>query len=609
MKNIYYIIGASLLMLSSCSLNEDPVTSLGKESVFNSEDGLKAYSISLYDGLPTADEFQQSDVQLVDYFATNTIDNFIRKGAFNESNETSWDWTTLRNINYFIVNCGNSTVKDAVKNNYLGIGRLFRAYFYFNKVKKYGDVPWISEPLDVDDARLYAARDSRETVMENIYADLQFAEQNITQAKESTCTLITKWVAYALASRIALYEGTYRKYHNLNLTTSASTWLTRAAESAKYIMDNSGYSLYTADGTSSYRNLFTSDNPKTAEVLLAVCSSASLNVYHMANWQWNVSTYGGCPNFIRTFINTFLQLNGTPYTSKSGYETEDFYQECQNRDYRLSACIRTPGYIREGSLALPDFGGYARIGYHPMKLSVDSKAGDATVKNTNALPLFRYGEVLLNYAEAKAELGTLTDADWAATIGKLRARGGITSGLSTIPTTIDTYLQTNYFPKVTNPAILEIRRERGTELCFEGFRFDDLRRWDCGKLLLMPWKGMYISAVNTALDVDHNGTPDVIYYTDAAGLAAAEAAINWATYKSTCATVKVTTDLTASGVQVIPQGTGYYLAWDSQENSVRVFGKKQYLYPIPSLVMVKNPNLTQNSGWENGATNDGTDAE
>lgn len=69
--------------------------------------------------------------------------------------------------------------------------------------------------------------------------------------------------------------------------------------------------------------------------------------------------------------------------------------------------------------------------------------------NTNAIPLFRYAEVLLNYAEAKAELGTLTDADWANTVGVLRARAGITGGLSAKPTKVDAYFQQNYFPNIS----------------------------------------------------------------------------------------------------------------------------------------------------------------
>jgi hypothetical protein len=601
MKNLNYLIFCiSVVLLASCSLDEQPVTSLSKNAIFSSESGIKTYMYSLYDGLPTANDIQQSEAYLCDYFAGSSPNSFILKGAFNDANEQSWSWTTLRNINYFIVNCQSSSVAASIKNNYLGIARFFRAYFYFDKVKRYGDVPWINKPLEPEDDALYAARDSREVVMDSIYSDLQFAEQNITQAKETTCTYVTKWTAYALASRIALFEGTYRKYHNLSLATTAQTWLERAAESASYLMNNGGYSLY-----SNYRELFTSDLAKSAEMILGVASSASLSVMHMANWQWNVSTYGNCPNFIRPFINTFLMQDGTTFTSKSDYATEDFYQECLGRDTRLAAIMRTPGYKREGSLALPDFSGFARIGYHPIKFSVDSKAGDATTANTNFLPLFRYAEVLLNYAEAKAELGTLTDADWASTIGKLRARGGITAGLTTKPTTVDTYLQTTYFPKVTNASILEIRRERAVELCMEGFRFDDLRRWDCGKLLSMPWRGMYITGVNQPLDVDHNGTYDVIYYTDAAGLASAKAATTQTGY----VTVPVTTDLTGSGVQIVPQGTGYYLAWDCKQEALRVFGKKQYLYPIPSLVIVKNKNLTQNPGWENDATNDGSDIE
>jgi len=86
----------------------------------------------------------------------------------------------------------------------------------------------------------------------------------------------------------------------------------------------------------------------------------------------------------------------------------------------------------------------------------------------------RYAEILLNYAEARAELGQLTASDWTMTVGALRARAGITGGLTTLPTTLDPYMQVNYFPDVTNPALMEIRRERGIELTLEGFRFNDL---------------------------------------------------------------------------------------------------------------------------------------
>ena len=110
--------------------------------------------------------------------------------------------------------------------------------------------------------------------------------------------------------------------------------------------------------------------------------------------------------------------------------------------------------------------------------------------------------------------------------------------------------------------------------------------------------------------MDNNGTPDVIFYTSATGLAAAKAEINWSLYNSTCAVVSVSTDRSSTNLQVHEVETGnsaagYYLAWDTDNEPKRVWGNKQYLYPIPSLVMVKNQNITQNKGWENGATNNG----
>ena len=151
-------------------------------------------------------------------------------------------------------------------------------------------------------------------------------------------------------------------------------------------------------------------------------------------------------------------------------------------------------------------------------LGVDETNGDDKTENTHAIQLMRYAEILLNYAEAKAELGTLTNDDWSRTIGALRSRAGITGGLNVVPTNIDLYLQKTYFPNISNPSILEIRRERAIELVLEGFRFDDLRRWKSGNLLTMSWTGMYISDINKPLDVDHDGTHDVIYYLDDAGL-------------------------------------------------------------------------------------------
>ena len=604
--NMKLYIGLLLLSISfsfGCQMDEPPITSADKAAIFSSEDGLKAYSVSFYDMLPNATDQSIVEQSLVDYGATTTLDAFILGNAYSENNSSGWskdDWAKLRNVNYFIQNNTNPAIPEEVRNNYTGLARFFRAWFYYDMVCRFGDVPWVDHALDPSEEDvLYGARDSRELVMEKVYEDLMFAAQNITRTDDAAqCSLVTKWAAYALASRVALFEGTFRKYHHLDLKTSADTWLQRAADAASEVMENSGKTL-----NDSYRALFTSDDPPHTETILAIALDATLGKYSSANWRWNSETYGTALNLIRPFVCTYLQKDGTPFTNRPDWKYEDFYEEFQNRDERLDASLRYPGYQREGKLALPVFGGYARLGYQPIKLTVDATDGDDKTLSTQAVQLIRYGEVLLNYAEAKAELGTLTDNDWAKTIGALRKRAGITGGLTTKPTQVDPYLQSTYFPDISDPVILEVRRERAIELLFEGFRFDDLRRWKRGDLFKMSWTGMYITGINTPLDVDHNGTDDVIYYTNDAGLKSARQASN----NPDAYEVQVSTDPAAGIVQIhaAGDGKGYYLAWFTQNDSKKVWGPKQYLYPIPIDAINKNKALVQNPGWENGATNDG----
>lgn len=611
MKKIHYLfIFLSALYLTSCDLYEEPKASVTKGAIMSSEAGLKTYVYSFYEKLfPSGSDASQMEINLVDFGAINNLPDFQVKNAYSETNAGGWSWSNLRNINYFIENCTDERVEESVRNHYIGIARFFRAYFYYDMVKRFGDVPWIDKTLDVDDEKLYAPRDSREVVMEKVFEDLEFACNNITMLTDASGSMVTKWVAYAFASRVCLFEGTFRKYHHLNLSTSADEWLERAVDKAEYVMDNSGKTLYTAAGTSkSYRALFTSDDPVTDEVLLAVNSSADLGVLHHANWKWTSPTYGNRFSMTRTFINTYLQTDGTPYTSRNGWETEVFYEECQNRDARLAQTIRTPGYTRNGIATAPNFMGYVRTGYQPLKLCLDDPKYDNAALNTNAIPLFRYAEVLLNYAEAKTELGTLTDADWVLTVGALRARAGITGGLTTKPTVVDSYFQETYFPSISDPVLLEIRRERAIELCLEGFRFDDIRRWKCGYLLLKSWDGMYFPKLNEAIDLDRDGTYDVLFYDTDANLAAAKEKLDWDTVGKTCATIQIQGTNVLQRVKEVEPGNpsaGYYLTWDTPNDHKRVFGEKQYLYPIPSLVMVKNTNIVQNKGWEEGASNDG----
>ena len=468
------------------------------------------------------------------------------------------------------------------------MARFFRAYFYYNKVVRFGDVPWVDRTLTVDDELLYAPRDSRTVVMDHVLEDLNFACEHISRESDETGSLVTKWVAYALKSRICLFEGTFRKYHTeLGLTDSADEWLREAASAAEVVMKESGHSIYTGDGVeASMRALFISTTPITSEVMLASVASEGLGVLGDANWWWTSGTYGPRFSMIRSFVNLFLMKDGTSFTDKPNHEQIEFFEECQDRDARLAQTIRTPGYQRDGKPAAPNFNGYSYTGYQPIKYTLDDSKYDAGALNINVVPLFRYAEVLLNYAEAKAELGTLTDDDWANTIGVLRARAGITAGLNAKPSKVDRYVQETYFPDITDATILEVRRERSVELALEGFRFADLLRWKHGELMMMRWTGIYVPALNVQMDLDHDGTTDVIFYKGEkpTGLPAS------------CTPISV--DGGEETRQGLTGATSGNLTWyDNDPSRIWYEDGCQYYYPIPQSAINLNENLKQNPGW------------
>lgn len=587
MKKLVYSFISACLLLGACSMDESPKSEIDKESIFNNEKGLQTYSYSFYDILPSISNGYKKDA-MCDYGAVTSFDPFLRDGAYSAEVATGWssdDWKNLRNLNYFIENCVSDQLDESVRDNYIGLARFFRAYFYYEKVLRFGDVPWVDKSLSIDDEKLYDERDPRTFVMDKVLEDLDFACEHITRTSDGTGSLVTKWVAYALKSRICLFEGSFRKYHTeLGLADTANKWFQEAVNAAETVMAESGHSLYTGAGTDgSMRAIFISDTPITSEVMLASCCDVTLGKLGDANWWWTSGTYGSRFSMTRTFVNTFLSIDGTPFTDRPGYETMLFYDECQDRDMRLAQTIRTPGYQRDGEPAAPNFNGYTFTGYQPIKYTLDATHYDAGALNTNAIPLFRYAEVLLNYAEAKAELGTLSDQDWSKTVGALRARAGITGGLNAKPVKVDTYLQNTYFPNISDPVLLEIRRERSIELALEGFRFSDIKRWKLGKLMTMRWTGIYVPKLNEPMDLDHDGTMDVVFYIGSKP----------ENLPASCTPISVGDDTQ----QGLTQGTYGNLTWSDNDPRIWYDDDRQYYYPIPAAAIQKNPNLKQNPGW------------
>ncbi|MDF7815061.1 RagB/SusD family nutrient uptake outer membrane protein [Hymenobacter sp. YC55] len=591
MKHYFgWLLCLSIALMGCEKLDQEPQATVTGDAVFGSERGMELYATSFYDVLPTANDIHRGDA-MSDYLARTQVPDLLVTGVYNARQSSGWDWRALRNINFFIANAKNPAVPLAVRNNYVGIARFFRAWFYFDKVRRFGDVPWISKPLDMADPALYNGRDPRTLVMDSVLADLNFACANINTTPDNSRSLITKQVAFAFKSRVCLFEGTFRKYHtSYNLGSSANFWLTEAASAANSVMTSGGFSLNTAGGTDlSYRQLFVSQAPMASEIILAAVADPALSVYNDANWYWTSATYGVRGSLIRTFVNTYLNQDGTPFTSKPGYETMPFAQEVKNRDKRLQQTIRMGTYKRlNGGTPepAPPVFSYTYTGYQPIKWTVDDTYPDGGTRNTNSISTIRYAEVLLNYAEAKAELGTLTDADWARTIGALRQRAGITGGLTAKPTVVDPYLQTKYFPGITDPTLLEVRRERGVELALEGFRFYDIVRWHRGELMDMPWNGFYVPALNQPLDLNEDGILDVAFYTTLPATRTPGV-----TYVNVAPT-------TGSGTnpQRLSNGSNGEITW--LNNITRKWEEKYYLYPIPESDRLLNPKLGQNPGWK-----------
>lgn len=606
MNKLYLWLLLIATVFAGCKkLEQLPQSTASLDAVFSSEKGLELYANSFYSILPSANNIHTAD-NVSDYGARRDVPRLLRSGAYspNVSDNTSasaydlvalgpdwnWGWGSLRNVNYFIANNTDPRVPIEVRQHYMGLARFFRAFFYFEKVKRYGDVPWINKPLDVNDPDLRKGRDSRVLVMDSILADIDFATQNIRTTSDPSRTLITKWIAYAFKARICLFEGTFRKYHtNLNLAGTANNWLTQSAVAAEEVMGKSGFKIYDGAGAAlSYRKVFTSVAPVQEEVMRAVISDPALGVLHAANWYATSATTGVRFSFTRRFINTYLNIDGTAFTEKPGYQTMEFKDEVQGRDRRLEQTIRLGDYKRINGLTTipaPPVFSYTYTGYMPIKWSLDDTYYDTRDLNNNAVSVFRYAEVLLNYAEAKAELGTLTDADWAITVGALRKRAGITGGLLTKPVIADPYLMTTYFPAISDPVLLEIRRERGIELALEGFRFYDLIRWKRGELMEMEWNGIYVPALDIPLDLNGDGTPDVAFYKTLPSNRPAGV-----TYINVSETI--------NGVpnsQRLSNDTFGEVTW--LNNIGKKWADKNYYYPIPEPDRTVNPNLGQNPGW------------
>ena len=580
MNKRYSLFGLifGLLFFNSCNLNNLPLDSISPNTFFNTENDLRLYTNSFYNMLPSAEDVYNEKVDNV--VSTNLADE-LRGTRVVPTSGGGWTWTNLRNINYFLMNSGKCNDPKAVA-KYNGVAKFFRAYFYFQMVSRFGDVPWYSKPIDPNDEMyLTKPRDPRVLVMDSVLADINYAITKL--GTDRRVNEITKWTALALKSRICLFEGTFRKYHPEYSLPNADKFLDEAIASADEIMKTGPYKIYTDKPETAYLKLFSTIDANNDEIILARDFSDALQVYHNLNYYTMTASYGR-PGLEKKLVNSYLMKDGTRFTDIPGYDKMVFYAEVQNRDPRLSQTIRTPGYARIGETTklVQEFGATV-TGYQLIKFVAERK-WDTFGKSANDMPIFRFAEVLLNFAEAKAERGTLVQADLDRSIKLVRDRIAMPNiNLIQANGTPDPYqIEMNTQVKGVNlGVILEIRRERRIELVMESFRWNDILRWKEGSILTKQFKGMYFPGLGS-FDLDSDGVVDVVIYEGT---------------KPTTNNVQL---LKLNGDITLENGNkgGNILI---NPNISRNFDEnKDYFYPIPISERLLNPNLTQNTGWNDG---------
>ena len=583
--------------LASCDnlLDLSPKSEISQDDYFKTESDLQLFSNSFYNNLLNKSPYDdQSDIYVQQTLSDEMLGGNKRTVPASDG---GWTWTDLRKMNTLLEYINQCSDEKAVV-KYTALTRFFRAFFYFEKVKRFGDVPWYDVELGSADEALYKPRDSRELVMTHMIEDVDYAIDNLPDEKEETSSpyRANRWAALALKAQFCLYEGTYRKYHGLSLEGHDYTYyLDLAAKAAQEIMEQGPYKLYsTGHPESDYLMLFAEEDANPDEYIFAIKFDYGLSIYHNATAHTLVPTQGR-PGLTRKMVNTYLMKDGTAFTDQPGWQEMTFLEETKNRDPRLAQSIRTPGYTRIGQTEVlaPDLS-LSVTGYQPIKFVQDPTASGGQVdrndRSTCDLPVYRFAEVLLNYAEAKAELGTLTQTDLDNSINLIRRRVDMPDlNMSKANANPDRYLSdpATGYPNVTGSnkgVILEIRRERTIELNQEGFRFDDLVRWKAGACIDQDIYGMYFPGAGE-YDLSGDGKPDIILYTSGTAKPSADSGV---------LVYEIGKDILLTGSN---SGYVYY-----HKNIARTpFNEERdYLYPIPINERSLNPNLTQNPGWDDG---------
>ncbi|WP_215223090.1 RagB/SusD family nutrient uptake outer membrane protein [Echinicola shivajiensis] len=546
MKKIGIFLLACLWGLAGCNdefLDTFPKTQINDENFWNNPADLATYNNQLYAAYFNSQGFGRGGFNAGMLTADNLSDNSfvqspgdVRLGinSANNPGRSDWDWSLIRDVNQMLSNAEGAEIEESQKNQFIAEARLLRALDYYDKLKLYGKLPIIDRVLTEDDELLYASQSSRDDVMAFIMEDIEFAVQWMSDSPATN--RFSKNIAQAYKARIMLHEGTFRKYHGLG---GEGAYLEAAAQAAQVVMNSGDYMI---DVNGDYNDLFANINLNgNNEVVFFRDYDDALQIYHNVS---NIITHVDGAQFGGTkgLINDYLCTDGLPINESPLYQGDaTIVDEFANRDGRLAGTFAQPNtyfvsdklYLNASPQGVVNTA--SPSGYQIAKFFNESQDIQAWDRAFIDAPILRYAEVLLIYSEAKAELGTITQADVDMTINQLRAKAGVA----------DLVLD-------QGSIIADVRRERRVELAFEGFRYDDLMRWKEGTKLTEPVMGLRFNA------------SDIADY-----------------------------DAFTVGVDILLNVDGYILS----DQTYQFDESKNYYFPVPVNELSLNPNLEQTDGW------------
>ena len=406
----------------------------------------------------------------------------------------------IRNVNFMIENIDNNKEVSAEKDHFIGEAYYFRAWYYFGLVRDFGDVTWVDQVLEMDEVN--APRDSRLVVVDNMLKDLDFAIAHLKERSNSATMRVHRDVARALKAEIALFEGTWQKYHKLAndefysqevTDTKINDYFIQARDASKAIMDRGVWSI-SKNGVNPYQNLFVTLNLSTnPEVLWWKEYDAADNIGHSVTRYINEG--GGQTGISQSLVNDYLTIDGTVYSQQQRANDQKTYGKELSpalRDPRLAQTVSIPGTQMKPDGTVYKFPPLDVTTYHQnttgfsmLKFNEYDTKYQATVsgegKSQAPAIQYRYAEILLMYAEALAELdGAGNSNEIKTALLPLRER----AGMPEVDFDREYNSSVDYPFNNLDKFIQAVRRERRVELALEGYRFDDISRWAAaGKLI------------------------------------------------------------------------------------------------------------------------------